>query len=322
MLIIVYCILIVVASFAGGWLPSVLRFSHSRLHLLMSFVAGLMLGVGLLHMLPHSVAMLPAVEGAEQPLDRAIWWMLVGLIGMFFLIRAFHFHQHGSMESNETLVECDHNHNQDHEHHHVFQHKLSWTGIGLGLALHTLIDGMALAASVRAESIEHTDSWIVGAGTFLAILLHKPLDAMSITSLMTASGWSRSWMNWVNGVFAVMAPLGVLIFFGVGQVVEQQNTYIGCALALSAGVFLCIALGDLLPEIQFHSHDRIKLSASLLVGLTLAYAIKFIEPDHMHSHDGHRGHSSHVQPPLIGGPVRRYPIAARRLSSAPRIQGR
>ena len=288
MLIFVYCLLIVVASFGGGWLPSVMRFTHARLHLLMSFVAGLMLGVGLFHMLPHSVEMLPAVEGAESPLDRAIWWMVVGLIGMFFLIRAFHFHQHGSVESAETSIECDQNHEQDHAHHHTYQHELSWTGIGLGLALHTLIDGMALAASVQAESFEHADTWIVGAGTFLAILLHKPLDAMSITSLMAAGGWSKRWMIRVNVIFSLMCPLGVLMFFGVGQVIDRQDTYIGCALALSAGVFVCIALGDLLPEIQFHSHDRIKLSAALLAGLALAYAIKFIEPEHIHSHHEHR----------------------------------
>ena len=38
-------------------------------------------------------------------------------------------------------------------------------------------------------------------------------------------------------------------------------------LAFSAGTFLCIALSDLLPELQFHAHDRWKLSAALLAGV-------------------------------------------------------
>jgi zinc and cadmium transporter len=41
------------------------------------------------------------------------------------------------------------------------------------------------------------------------------------------------------------------------------------ALAFSAGTFLCIALSDLLPELQFHSHDRLKLSVALLAGVVL-----------------------------------------------------
>ncbi|MHC5543735.1 ZIP family metal transporter, partial [Singulisphaera rosea] len=41
------------------------------------------------------------------------------------------------------------------------------------------------------------------------------------------------------------------------------------ALAFSAGTFLCIALSDLLPELQFHAHDRLTLSASLLAGFFL-----------------------------------------------------
>ena len=44
------------------------------------------------------------------------------------------------------------------------------------------------------------------------------------------------------------------------------------------GTFLCIALSDLLPELQFHSHDRLKLSVALLVGFALMAATSAIEP--------------------------------------------
>ena len=57
---------------------------------------------------------------------------------------------------------------------------------------------------------------------------------------------------------------------------------LGCALGFSAGVFLCISLGDLLPELQFHRHDRGKLSIALLLGVVLAYGIGYLEPKHLH----------------------------------------
>jgi zinc and cadmium transporter len=53
------------------------------------------------------------------------------------------------------------------------------------------------------------------------------------------------------------------------------------ALAFSSGVFLCIAGSDLLPELQFHHHDRWKLSAALVLGLLVAYAAGRLEG---HSH--------------------------------------
>jgi len=50
---------------------------------------------------------------------------------------------------------------------------------------------------------------------------------------------------------------------------------------VSAGVFLCISLGDLLPELHFHSHDRFRLSLMLLLGVAIAVAIEFL-PGHQH----------------------------------------
>ena len=90
-LLIFYFTLIVFASLFGGWLPSRIRLTHTRMQLMMSFVAGLMLGVGLLHMLPHA---LRAADSHAQSYDHCAVWMLAGLLATFFLIRAFHFHHH------------------------------------------------------------------------------------------------------------------------------------------------------------------------------------------------------------------------------------
>lgn len=49
-----YCLLILVASIAGGMIPVWFRLTHRVMECAVSFVAGVMLGVGLLHMLPHA----------------------------------------------------------------------------------------------------------------------------------------------------------------------------------------------------------------------------------------------------------------------------
>jgi zinc and cadmium transporter len=123
-------------------------------------------------------------------------------------------------------------------------------------------------------------------GTFLAVALHKPLDALSITSLMAAGGWSKQAALFANIIFALMCPLGAIGFvLGLGTLAGEQNFVIGCALAFAAGVFLCISLADLLPEVTFHSHDRLRLTVALFLGVTIAWGIGYLEP--RHAHEGH-----------------------------------
>ncbi|MFN0199711.1 MAG: ZIP family metal transporter [Planctomycetaceae bacterium] len=304
----IYCLLIVAASLTGGWLPSLIHLTHTRIQILMSLVGGLMLGIGVFHMFPHAL-----IELGPHQIDRAAWWMMCGLVVMFFLLRTFHFHQH----DHGTPDNCGHDHCHDHDHgdggpavlpimteksksagwqsSSADVHHLSWLGVFTGLAIHTLIDGMALGASMRSEAHHLTGNWLIGLGTFLAILLHKPLDAVSITSLMAAGRWSRSARTVVNATFSLMCPIGAVLFvIGIDRLSIAESHVIGCALAFSAGVFLCIALSDLLPEMEFHSHNRLQLSAALLLGLAIAYGIRYLEPEHVHHH-AHAGFGEVVE---------------------------
>jgi zinc and cadmium transporter len=159
-----------------------------------------------------------------------------------------------------------------------------------------MFDGIALAASVQAEA-QTTGAWTKGLGTFLVIVLHKPFDAMAVSTLMAASGRSKLSCHWVNGLFALAIPVGVMLFFlGASQYAQGASHFLGATLAFTAGTFLCISTSDLLPEIQFHTHDRLKLSVALLMGLGLALAIGKFEAtghDH-HDHPGQQGQAHGV----------------------------
>lgn len=254
-----------------------------------------MLGIALFHMLPHAVSYL----GARQ-IDRIMMSMMLGLIVMFFLLRTFHFHHHDPAQLPSAATGHSHNHQHECEHEHPHSHEqaghehagqthplpgdMSWLGVFIGLSVHTLIDGLALGASLEAESMHSQGGWMLGLGTFLAIVLHKPLDALSITALMRASHWPARWQTCVNAAFAIMCPLGAVMFLlSANWLVEQQTLLVGSMLAFSAGVFLCISLSDLLPEMEFHSHHRVPLSISLLLGIALAWGIGFLEPGNVHT---------------------------------------
>ena len=288
-LLLLYCALILIASLAGGWLPLFVKLTHTRLQIATSGVAGLMLGIGLLHLFPDGAELLKSTGRATQLL-------LAGFLVMFFIQRFFHFHHHdvpseGRAESTEPPHESashahhDHAHEHHHPHHHhehpahesladKSAHKLTWTGAAFGLTLHTLLDGIAIAASVGNDALAGMKG-LLGFGTFLVVVLHKPFDAMALGTLMAEGGWSRRARHWINALFALANPVGVLLFqFGGGS----SPVLLGGALVFSAGTFLCIAASDLLPELQFHSHDRFKLSAALLAGLLIAVLMKMLEP--------------------------------------------
>jgi zinc and cadmium transporter len=256
-----------------------------------------MLGVGIFHQLPHAVAAMPdPIPGSSSSLDWCMGWLMIGLLMTFFMLRMFHFHSHEPIELDDVHAhDHDHDHNHDHDHGHDHGNggdfhpgnKTSWIGIFLGLSLHTLLDGVALAANVQADALHdhHGAFAMLGFGTFLGVVLHKPLDSLSITSLMAAGGWSPSAMRTVNLGYALMCPIGAgLFYFGIQQFSGSQNVIVAAALAMSAGVFICISLSDLLPEVQFHSHDRFLLSATLMAGVALAWGIGFLEPEHTHDH--------------------------------------
>lgn len=312
LLLVLYCLAIAGFSLVGGLLPGWIQMTHTRTQLVMSLVSGLMLGVAFYHLLPHSVALM----GGSGGVDTSVWWLMIGLIGMLLLLRVFHFHQHdfsheqrgphdhphhvghghidhghanhghANHDHHNHSHAIDHTHKHSHDHAHGISslapnqvHGLSWMGLALGLAVHTLIDGVALGAIMHAGS--HT-SGVIGIGVFLAILLHKPLDAMSIVTVMQAGGWSKGARTLTNLVFALMCPLGAMLFyFGVGATGGGDHL-VAVALAFSAGAFICIALSDLLPEVHFHSHDRGKLTLAFLLGIAVAYAIGSVEPAGIH----------------------------------------
>lgn len=316
-----YSAAVVAASIVGGMLPEWIRLTHTRMQLTISFVGGLMLGISIFHMIPHALAGL-----GPQRIDQLTWGLMLGLLATFFLLRFFHFHQHGPADFGvlageqeeweaDTLHSCGDHHGHTHAHPHptgpadvqdaahapiLAQHhgtlrsagskpvglqpvgNARWLAVLVGLGLHTLMDGVALGSGVAIESGH--GAMLPGLGIFLAVLLHKPLDAVSITSLMHPVT-SANKRVWVNVGFAMMCPVGALLFmFGASVSEGWSATIAGWGLAFSAGVFLCIALSDLLPEMEFHSHSRVPLSISLLLGILAAWAIGLFEGNHAHHH--------------------------------------
>ena len=256
-MILLFCILIFIASLLGGAVPLLIKPTHRRMQFAMSFIGGVMAGVAILDLLPE------ALELGET--KAVMLWLLAGFLTIFLLERFLpsHCHEVGEQEHDS----CGH------------EHKLTWVGAFLGLSLHSVLAGVALGAAWQAGGMP------IALGVFVAIILHKPFDGLTLVAMMRIAKVIRSKVLVANVVFAFGVPVGVLFFHFSGG---ASHDLVSAALAFSAGMFLCISLSDLLPELQFHGHDRISLTLSLIAGLGCAWGISS-----MHSHDEHS--DSHVE---------------------------
>lgn len=106
----------------------------------------------------------------------------------------------------------------------------------VGLSLHAFFDGVAIASGFLV-------SWPLGVLFFLAILLHKLPEGVTVASLMLASGQGRRPALYAGAVLGVATIAGALLTEAVAALARY-------GLALAAGVTLYVAASNLVPEVQ------------------------------------------------------------------------
>ena len=107
----------------------------------------------------------------------------------------------------------------------------------LGLGVHTLFDGVAIAAGFMIGPA-------LGALISIAVFLHKVPEGFTIASVMLAGGGSR------RAAVGAGAVLGALTIVGAVATRFVAEQHVGVALALSAGVTIYVAASDLIPEVN------------------------------------------------------------------------
>jgi zinc and cadmium transporter len=270
--IVLYSATIMVVSMLGGLVPMLGRVTHSRLQKYLSVSAGFMLGAAFFHVMPDAFRM--CGEEGEKLFG---WSITLGVVGLFCIERFVAPHSHES--SSKLQEEHEHQPGCEHDHaHHAAPSVAGWTAV-LGLTVHTFMNGVALGAAVNQAGPTLSLWPLPGLAIFLAIVLHKPADALAISTVLTRKGVSRFKLGLVQFGFAAMIPAGAAAFMMASDKLngELQKQATGAVLAFSAGTFLFIALSDLLPEVQFHSHDRVRLFLCLVLGVVFMAIIAYFE---------------------------------------------
>lgn len=120
----------------------------------------------------------------------------------------------------------------------------------VGLSLHAFFDGVAIASGLLV-------SLPLGVLFFLAILLHKLPEGVTVASLMLASGQGRRSALLAGLVLGIATIAGALLTEAVSALARY-------GLALAAGVTLYVAASNLVPEVQ--ASRGVRITAAFLGG--------------------------------------------------------
>ena len=213
------------ANVFGGAIIVQRHWERRYLRYFVALGAGFMLATALVEMVPESL---------ELRGRSAAYLVLLG-----YLI--IHFFEH-------TVT--PHFHFGEETHHDEFMQSHKGYSVVFGLIIHTFFDGIAIASGFL---VSNSLGWLI----FLAIFLHKIPEGFTVSSVMLASGRSRS-IAWGASII-----LGGSTVAGVLTMALFRH-HVSAGLPLAAGVTIYVAASDLVPEVN--REPSMKMALLVIVG--------------------------------------------------------
>ncbi|CAM9633406.1 unnamed protein product [Lampetra planeri] len=172
-----------------------------------------------------------------------------------------HHHSHGHCTGEEEAVE---------DVRDAGVSSIAWMVI-LGDGVHNFSDGLAIGAAF-------SDSTSVGLSTSIAVFCHELPHELGDFAVLLKAGMSVKQAIVYNLLSALLGYLGLVIGTAVGQYTHSVTTWI---FAATAGIFLYVALVDMLPEMlhcEVDSHSYGRLGCFLLqnLGLLMGFGIMLV----------------------------------------------
>jgi len=226
------------ATYAGG--SFAIRMGRDRLHLVLGFSAGAVVGVALFDLLPESME-LTATRPHEVMPFVALGFVLFMIADRFLMM---HHHHHDPHEGDEA---------------HARHGRLGlWAS---SLCLHSLMDGRAIGLAFEASPK-------VGVVIAIAVVAHDVSDGINIVSAVGRNHGTKSdAARWLLRDAA--APL---VGVALSYVIPLRGDVLGLALAAVSGLFLYVGASDLLPE-SHHAHPRAWTTICTILGMAFMYAV-------------------------------------------------
>jgi ZIP family zinc transporter len=207
--------------------------SRDRLHLVLGFAAGVMLGL-------VAFDLLPALFDLSDAVFLGVPTVMVAFAAGFLLL---HF--------VERSVAMHAAHEGEYEPHH---HHNPHVGVAsaVALAAHSFLDGVGIGLAFQVDDQ-------VGYAVALAVIAHDFADGLNTVTVMRTHGNSRDRQVVLLVVDAVAPVLGAVstLFLSVGD--HVLALYLGAF----AGFLLYLATADILPEAHARHPSRLTLVSTL-----------------------------------------------------------
>ncbi|MGD0339684.1 MAG: ZIP family metal transporter [Bacteroidota bacterium] len=177
----------------------------------------------------------------------------IGAIAAVFIILGYaviHLFEH-------TIV--GHLHFGEETHHDVMVSKIASLSAYAGLFVHAFFDGLSISVGMHFN-------YLVGLLIFIAVLLHKIPEGMTIASIMLSADHTKKFRLWASYSLGAATMLGACMIFILTNV-DVRIT--GIAFAFSAGTGAYVGATDLVPEIN-KSENRLA-PIIVLIGMLLFY---------------------------------------------------
>jgi zinc and cadmium transporter len=238
---------------------------------LVSFATGALLGAALLALIPH------AVIGAGSERVHEVGIALIAGIALFFVLEKFLLWRHCHDDHCDTHTVGGHLHHHGHEHGHNHnqvhddaRRKASGSLVLVGDALHTVLDGVLIAAAFLTDV--H-----LGIVTAVAIMAHEIPQEVGNFAVLLHSGVSRRRALALNLLTSLTAVIGGVVgYFAL----ETAVRLLPFALAVAASSLLYVAVADLIPGL----HRRIDPRSSVMQVLLLSLGVAVITFAERHAH--------------------------------------
>jgi len=222
LIIILFGLIAAAAEVLGGVLIIMRKQWPAKIQeYLIALSAGFLLALVFIELIPESIHLL----GSTAPL-----YIILGF-GML------HFFEH-------TIV--SHLHFGEETHSEVMVSGVASLSAFAGLCIHAFFDGLSISAGLQFN-------FSIGLLIFLAILLHKLPEGLTIASIMLVSNQPRKVALYASFALGIATMLGIVAVFLIARL---HASAIGIAFAFSAGVATYVGASDLIPEIN-RSGNRI-----------------------------------------------------------------
>uniref|UniRef100_A0A8C8R584 Solute carrier family 39 member 10 n=1 Tax=Pelusios castaneus TaxID=367368 RepID=A0A8C8R584_9SAUR len=170
--------------------------------------------------------------------------------------RDLHDTEYDDNHGDHKIIARKHNHHWHHKHSHGHCHSgkdLKHTGIAniawmviMGDGIHNFSDGLAIGAAFSAGLTG-------GISTSVAVFCHELPHELGDFAVLLKAGMTVNQAIVYNLLSAMMAYVGMLIGTAVGQYANNITLWI---FAVTAGMFLYVALVDMLPEMLHGDGDN------------------------------------------------------------------